>query len=689
MNSRNYSCSNWLKYLNAYLSLLLLLISVDSTAMNSFEVDILEKEKDSLISWIASSQNKKLSLKKRKAFIDKAYNYSKIITNDSLRNNHLLNIAFVYSKLKDSSAFRIVNKQSIELSIKINDSTNLANNYWDLGRFYSKNGIKDSAYYYYSKAQIIYEAKENNYYSGRMFLNMAIMQSDIKDYTGSEITTTKAISLLKPLKEYKHLYRCYNNLGIAFDELEEHERALFYHNKALEYQQKINKKNTYKQNTLNNIGVSYELQKKYKEAINYYELALGEGNLEKENIRLYAKLLDNLTYSKLKIGDTINSKASFFKTLKIRDSIDDYLGIAVNKLHLASYYTVNKDTLSAIQYANETKVLAVTTKNNRELLASLLLLSKLDKKNNYYYTNAYIKLSDSLQKQERAIRNKFARIRFETDEFIVENERLSEQKKLLILLSIFVALFGLLLLIIRSQRSKNKRLQFEQQQQSANEEIYNLMITQQYKLDEGKRKEKERISQELHDGVLGKLFGARLILSTLNEKADKESVLKREKYINDLQSIEEEVRNVSHELHAKSLASDVGYTHMIDNLLENQSSISNFNYKFIYDKSVVWEEIKGSLKMNLFRILQEAIQNINKYAEATNVLVEFKVEGNYLYLVVKDDGIGFDATSKSSGIGLKNMKSRITTLKGEMTISSQQNKGTKIVFKVPYGEKSI
>jgi len=657
--------------------------------VNSYEMGVFQKKKDSVTSWITSSQNQQLSFKERKAFIDKAYDYSKKEVNDSLRNNHLLNISVAYSKLNDSSAFRRVNKQSIELSININDSINLANNFWDLGRFYSKNGIKDSAYYYYSKAQGIYEAKRNNYYSGRMFLNMAIMQSDIKDYTGSEITTTKAISLLKPLKKYKHLYRCYNNLGIAFDELEEFERALFYHNKALEYQIRIESKNTYRQNTLNNIGVSYELQKNYKEAINYYELALDEGNLKKDNIKLYAQLLDNFTYSKLKIGDTINSKESLLCSLKIRDSINDYLGIAINKLHLAEYYAITKDTGTAIQFALETKELAASTENNRELLGSLLLLSKLDKKNNYNYTNAYIKLNDSLQKQERAIRNKFARIRFETDEFIIENERLSQQKKLLMLLSIFVGLFGLLLLIIRSQRSKNKQLQFEQQQQSANEEIYNLMITQQYKLDEGKRKEKERISQELHDGVLGKLFGARLILSTLNEKVDEDSVLKREKYINDLQDIEEEVRNVSHELHAKSLASDVGYTHMIDNLLENQSNVGNFNYKFTYDKSIVWEEIKGSLKMNLFRILQEAIQNINKYAKATNVLVEFKIEDNYLHLIINDDGIGFDTASKSNGIGLKNMKSRTTILKGKMTISTQPNKGTKILFKVPYSEKSI
>ncbi len=673
-----------MNYLSAYLPLILLFISVDSIAKNSYKDDTLQKGKDSLISWIISSRNSQFSYNKRKFFIDKAYKYSQNETSDSLRNIHLLRIALAYSKLDDSLAFRKVNKQAINLSIRIHDSINLANSYWDLGKFYSQNGIKDSAYYTYSKAQNIYEAKKNNYYSGRVLLNMAIIQSDIKDYTGSEITTIKAISLLKPLKKHKHLYRCYNNLGINFNNLEEYERALYYHNEALKYEQKIKLKKTFKASSLNNIGVVYKNKKEYEKAIQYYQLALKTENLKIKNTKLYAKLLDNLAYSKFKLGEIASSKESFFRALKIRDSIQDHLGIAINKLHIAEYYATVKDTLQAIQFAKETKQLAKTTENQKELLASLLLLSKLDRKNSYAYTNEYIKRNDSLQKEERAIRNKFARIRFETDEFIVKNKRLSKQKEFILLISGLTLLFGSLLYIIRHQRARNKTLQFEQQQQIANEEIYDLMISQQYKLDEGKRKEKERISQELHDGVLGKLFGTRLILGTLNTKTDKETVLKREKYIDDLQSIEEEIRNVSHELHAKSLVTDVGYTHMIDNLLENQSKVTNFEYKFSYDDKIIWKEIKGSLKMNLYRILQEAIQNINKYAKAKNVVVEFKIDEHYLHLIITDDGIGFNAESKSSGIGLENMKARTHKLKGKLTIRTQPDEGTSILVLVPY-----
>ena len=640
-------------------------------------------QQDSISIWITASKDKSLKFQRRKFFLDKAYSFSLNEENDSIQNAHLLRIALEYFKLRDSLLFREVNKKSTSLSKKLNDSISLAANYWDLGNFYSNNVIKDSAFYSFSKAQRIYEALRNDYFSGRMFLNMAIVQSDVKDYIGSEITTIKAISYLKPLKKYKQLYQCYNNLGISFNNLEEYGNALIYHNIALEYQEKINSDNTFKENTLNNIGYSYELQKKYNQSILYYQDALNNKNLKKDNSKLYAKLLDNLAYSKFKLNDTSNTKKLFYQSLKIRDSLNDYLGIAMNKLHLSEYYAFKKDTIKAIQYAKETRQLASSTKNFRELLPSLLLLSKLDKESNSKYTTRYIQLNDSLQKEERAIRNKFARIQFETDEVITKNERLSLERNLILLALSSIVLLAALTYVSIRKRIREKELLFVQEQQKANEEIYNLMISQQNKLDEGSRKEKKRISEELHDGVLGKLFGARLILGNLNDSSDKESILKRKKYINDLQDIEEEVRNVSHELSNQSLISNISYTNMIDNLLESQSGIINFEYKTKYDKHIIWKEINGGLKMNLYRIIQEAIQNINKYSKAKYVNVEFKIDKSNLSLSIKDDGIGFKTEVKTKGIGIKNMKSRVDKLNGKLSINSRNGNGTLIIIIVP------
>ena len=199
--------------------------------------DTVQQDNDSIIyKWIDSSRNKKLKKSKREFYLHKAYKESLRESNDSLRTTYLTKVSFTYyGYLKDSLMFRKINKQAIELSIQINDSLNLANNYWDLGNFFRNSSIKDSAYYSYVKAQKIFEALTSDGFAGKLLLNMALIQTDYKDYTGSEVTTIRALNLLNPLNEYEPIYRCYNNLGIIFNELGEYKQALYYHNKATKF----------------------------------------------------------------------------------------------------------------------------------------------------------------------------------------------------------------------------------------------------------------------------------------------------------------------------------------------------------------------------------------------------------------------------------------------------------------------
>ena len=79
----------------------------------------------------------------------------------------------------------------------------------------------DSAYYHYAGAQKMYNALGDGYTSGRMLYNMAVVQSDVYDYTESEITAIKAIELLKPFNKYQQLYNCYNLLATVASGLQE------------------------------------------------------------------------------------------------------------------------------------------------------------------------------------------------------------------------------------------------------------------------------------------------------------------------------------------------------------------------------------------------------------------------------------------------------------------------------------
>jgi len=107
------------------------------------------------------------------------------------------------------------------------------------------------------------------------------------------------------------------------------------------------------------------------------------------------------------------------------------------------------------------------------------------------------------------------------------------------------------------------------------------------------------------------------------------------------------------------------------------------------DNEVVWDKVANAIKINMYRILQEGLQNINKYANAKNISVEIKGDKENVYLKIQDDGIGFDVTRKSKGIGMQNMISRTHDCLGIIDISSKKNEGTKIVITLPIESKQL
>ena len=239
-----------------------------------------------------------------------------------------------------------------------------------------------------------------------------------------------------------------------------------------------------------------------------------------------------------------------------------------------------------------------------------------------------------------------------------------------------------LLFVIRNQKINNKKLQLEQAQQKANEDIYNLLLEQEKKIDEGRSREKERISRDLHDGVLSKIFGTRFVLGTLLEKMDEASVSKKKNLLNELRLIEEEIRNISHDLGSGNLPDQIGFLAIVEKLLEEQKKITNFNPSVIADENLKWERINNRIKINVYRIIQEAVQNINKYAGATEVIVSFEKHRNKLRILIKDNGSGFVVERKSEGIGLKNIKSRTKDLDGTLSLTSGEQ-GTEIKIEIP------
>lgn len=231
--------------------------------------------KDSVYVWIERSKQPELTSEKQAAWLSRAYDEVSSRQDDSIKVEFLSRISLQYLRMMDSLRFRETSSETLELAHKVGDSVNHAEAHWDLATFFGRYSMPDSAFYHYGEAYKIFNALEDNLFSGRMLNNMALIQADIKDYIGSEINSIRAIERLKPLDAAPYLYTSYSNLGTITRELGENERALEYFNTALDYLKDFDSTNYYTQLLLNNIGNVYQVQNQHKEAITYYETPLG------------------------------------------------------------------------------------------------------------------------------------------------------------------------------------------------------------------------------------------------------------------------------------------------------------------------------------------------------------------------------------------------------------------------------
>jgi signal transduction histidine kinase len=668
-----------------YLRIIFLIVLLNGCQRN-IESQKIQKESialDSIQKWIQEINSQIASTTfEKKLLFQKIMAQAESLSNDTLKTGYFAKLSLEFSD-KDSFLFRRVNQKALEFARETKDTIILAEAQWDLAYFYQLQNTPDSAYFYYDRALKLFTALKDDLKAARMLYSLAKIQHDIKDFTGGEITAIKALEIFKKVNDNLYLYRCYNLLGSIAIGLKEYDRALEYFNEALAYLNKQADNNFYNETTQNNIGMVYQEKGQHQNALPYFKAVIDNDSLLEKNPKLYATAFNNYAYSRFKTNEITNVELEMKRSLAIRDSINDASDISKSHYALAQYYLGQKDSTQAFYEALLAKTFAEKSQNNERLLATLQLLMHVDPKNSAAYTQEYIILNDSLQQEERKLRDKFARVRFETDTFIAENETLSHQKKVWTGIAVGLLLLGLAIFIITDQRLKNQKLRFLQQQQATNQEIFNMMLSQTQKIEEGKKMEQKRISEELHDGVLGKMLGARMVLTGLNKKTDPEAQAERASAIAALKDVEAEVRAISHELSHAAYRDLSNFINSVNELLQSIEKASEIKITFQHDKKLAWDRLNGETKINLYRIIQESVQNAVKHAQCKHILINFAVDGDKLRLQVEDDGRGFDTAKKKNGIGMRNISSRIKSLGGTWTLTSEPTVGTKIVVSVP------
>ena len=645
---------------------------------------ILDAQNQKINNYLSLAQKETISKEMRIRFGDLAYQAIKGQKNDSITRRNYFKVANRYFPLYELEKYKKVTNEVLALGRASNDSATVAKALHYLGDYFFENAKNDSAYWYYNNAEKIYNKIDDKENLANTILHKAYVLLYEKDFLGSETATIKALDISLNISDKLLVYQCYGNLGSALSGLGNYEKALYYHEKALSQIEKLKDNYLYedfKAQTFHNIGLVYQNNNQYKKALENFSEGLKIENLLKKQPVLYSALLDNYAYCKFKLNNN-EGYDELNRALFLRDSINNIAGIIKSKIHLTEYYLSKANKTKALQLNNEAYTLADKSNYNKEILKTLDLYTKIDPSNGLKYAQKYIKLSDSLNDLERATRNKLARIEYETDEIIHENLEISSEKKTILTVSILVAFIGALFVIL-FQRAKQKELLFTQEQQKANEEIYQLMLDQQTKIDEVKNIEKNRIARELHDGIMNKLASTRLNLFVLTKRNDEETIKKCIGHINEIQNIEKEVRVIAHELSNDTFSEKGNFKTILTELLTEQNELYPANCIYEIDKDIVWENIDIEIKMNLYRILQEALNNCNKYANAENIYINIDKQEKIVTLQIIDDGEGFNTNKAKKGIGMKNMFQRTESVKGDFDITSEIGKGTKIIIKLP------
>jgi signal transduction histidine kinase len=442
-------------------------------------------------------------------------------------------------------------------------------------------------------------------------------------------------------------------------------------------------KDSFEETCLNNIGNAYREQEKYKKAINYFKLALNKKLIKKNDPELYACLLNNIGHCYLKTSSAKEKKVYFEKAKRIFDSLNIKNESAVSEMYLSEYYFKKENLIKANLHAESALKKSKEANAPYYYLTALTHAGSINPKKAPFYIQEFKRINDSLLFAERTARNQYYKIQLETDEINQQKETALKQRTLLVIITIAILLIAILVFIIARQRLKQKELRLQQTQQQANTAIYQLMLEQKTKEEAARQKEKKRIALELHDGVMNKLTSTRLNLSVLSIKKDQETVEKCLPHIENIKTIENEIRNLTHNLNQKTTVNDTGFEKLLTDLLQEQNQISATKYQLEMQSAFDWGRLNDIQRMNLYRILQEACQNINKHSAAKQALIRFAFETKKLYLTITDDGIGLPKNNPKKGIGLKNIKHRVKELNGRFTINSKVNQGTTLSISIP------
>lgn len=499
----------------------------------------------------------------------------------------------------------------------------------------------DSAFYYFNKAKLSCSEDEKEKIIYALY-NIAVIQQNKCDYSGSEETATEALKT--DPQHNKNINSIYNLLGIAYQEQFDYLNALKYYTLSLN----ATKSEIQKCIIKNNIGYVLLESQKYKAAAKILNEILQNEVLIEDRLN-YAKVLDNLGYAHFKLNDQ-KALPYLTQSLHIRDSLKDDFELIPSYIHLSEYYQSTNPKL-AKDFALKAYQSATKTSSSDERVLSLkFLIQNSDSKDIKSLALKQMSISDSNNKVRLIAKNQFAKIKYDSSVAVQEGEKQKSEKQFFILLFVFVSLLSVVVFFaIRFKNNlKLKKITYETE---------------------------TRISKKLHDELANDLFNAMTYADTQNlNEPNKKEVL-----VENLDKIYIQARNISKE------NSEIDTSENFENILKDMLSSYNSNaINVIINKSasINWLKIKKETKIVHYRILQELMVNMKKHSQCSLAVISFENHKNTVAINYSDNGIGSPELLNLKR-GLQNVENRVESINGTITFETAPGKGFKARMIVP------
>jgi signal transduction histidine kinase len=590
-------------------------------------------------------------------------------------------LTWYYSKVSIDSAL-VYGKKALESSKKLGDSTLLAQVYSDVGAVYFTKGDFQNSKQNYLTAYKIRKAKKDIKGLAKINNNLANIYERTFQYNDAMKSFIDALQYFESINDQKNIHITKGNIGLVLLKLKSYPKAIEYINEVIQYNEANNLPDELC-NSCTNIGNVYLKMKDTVNALKYYTKAL-KACRESGNNKGISVAFGNIGSIKSEQKKSKEALALYAQSSKVENELNSDIDKSSIKLKVAKELIDEKQFMKAHDTLVCLKRIFEKLNSKEYLLLNYKLLITCNAYLNQpdsvtFYTDKYIYLKDNLLDTHVLKQSQELEAKYQTEKkekLLLQKEIEAKNKNVTILILSLVALFvGLVgFLIYRQQRLRNKQQHQEFELKSAI-----AQIETQNKLHE----QRLTISRDLHDNIGAQLTFVISSIDNLkygNKIADGKISNQLTKISDFTKSTIIELRDTIWAMNNSEFKVEDLYSRILNFIEKAKTAKDDINFKFIIDEQLKVIKFSSVVGINLYRTIQEAINNAIKYSEAKDIVVEVKKVGHQIKIAIHDNGKGFDMEKIDFGNGIYNIKKRIEEVNGTCEILSELNKGTEITI---------